>query len=80
MTVSSGHLARSANGTLMARGAFAGCAGGMSEVGSTALTWDYTLERATGAGEGNRTLMTSLEGRGCRKPAVRSNVPPGLLG
>ena len=46
MTVSPGHVARSANGTLMAREAFAGCGGGMSEVSSTPLTWDYTLERA----------------------------------
>jgi hypothetical protein len=48
MTVSPGHLARSANGTLMARGAFAGCAGGASEGGSTLLNWDYVLERAKG--------------------------------
>jgi len=33
-----------------------------------------------GAGEGNRTLMTSLEGRWCRNRPVRSNVPAGLLG
>jgi hypothetical protein len=45
MTVSPGHLARSAM-TLMARGPSAGCAGGLSEVGRTTLTWDYTLERA----------------------------------
>jgi hypothetical protein len=48
MTARPGHLARSANGTLMARGPFAGCAGGLSEVSSTPLTWDYTLERAKG--------------------------------
>jgi hypothetical protein len=48
MTVSPGHLARSANGTLMARGLFAGCSGRLSEAGSTPLTWDYTLERAKG--------------------------------
>jgi hypothetical protein len=48
MTVSPGHLARSANGTLMARGPLAGCAGGLSEVGSTRLTWRYTSERAKG--------------------------------
>jgi hypothetical protein len=66
MTARPGHLARSANGTLMACGPFAGCAGGLSEVSSTPLTWDYTLERAkdNGAGEGNRTLMASLEGWG----------------
>jgi hypothetical protein len=46
MTMSPGHLARSANGTLMARGPFAGYAGGLSEGGSTLLTWDYMLERA----------------------------------
>ena len=28
------------------------------------LSWDYSVERAQGAGEGNRTLMTSLEGWG----------------
>jgi hypothetical protein len=48
MTGRSGHLARSANGTLMARGSVAGCAGGLSEVGSKPLTWGYTLERAKG--------------------------------
>jgi hypothetical protein len=48
MTVSPGHLARSANGTLMARGPFARCAGGLSEVGSTSLTWGLWLERAKG--------------------------------
>ena len=48
MTVSPGHLARSANGTLMARRPFTGCAGGLSEVGSTLLTWGYSLERAKG--------------------------------
>jgi hypothetical protein len=48
MTASPGYLARSANGTLMARGAFAGCAGVLSEGGSTPLTWGYTLERAKG--------------------------------
>jgi hypothetical protein len=47
MTVSPGHLARSANGMLMARGAFAVCVGGPSEGGSTLLTWDYALERVT---------------------------------
>jgi hypothetical protein len=48
MTASVGHLPRSANGTLMARGPCAGCAGGLSEVGSTSLTWGYMLERAKG--------------------------------
>ena len=48
MTASPGHLARSANGTLMARGAFAACAGGLSDGGYTPLTWDYMLERAKG--------------------------------
>jgi hypothetical protein len=46
MTASPSHLARSANGTLMARGRFAGCASGLSEGGSTPLTCDYSLERA----------------------------------
>jgi hypothetical protein len=46
MTARPGHLAQSANGTLMARGPLAGCAGGLSEVGSTPLTWGYSLERA----------------------------------
>ena len=48
MTASPGHSAPSSNDTLMARGPFAGCAGGMSEVGCTPLTWDYALERAKG--------------------------------
>jgi hypothetical protein len=48
MTVSPGHLARSANGTLMARGPFAACAGGLGEVGCTPLTWGFWLERAKG--------------------------------
>jgi hypothetical protein len=48
MTVSPGNLTRSANGTLMARGPLAECAGGLSEVGSTSLTWGYMLERAKG--------------------------------
>jgi hypothetical protein len=48
MTASPGHLARLANGTLMARGPFAGCADGLSEVGPRLLTWGYMLERAKG--------------------------------
>jgi hypothetical protein len=48
MTARPGHLARSANGTLMAHGPFAGWAGGLSEVGPRTLTWGYTLERAKG--------------------------------
>jgi hypothetical protein len=48
MTVSPGYLARSANGTLMARGPFAGCAGVLSEVGSAPMTWGFVLERAKG--------------------------------
>jgi hypothetical protein len=48
MTARPGHLVRSANGTLMARGPFAGCAAGLREVGSMPLTWGYSLERAKG--------------------------------
>jgi hypothetical protein len=48
MTVSPGHLGWLANGTLMARGPCAGCAGAPSEVGSRLLTWGYRLERAKG--------------------------------
>ena len=32
-----------------------------------------------GAGEGNRTLMTSLEGRWCENPSTRNDVLTGLL-
>jgi hypothetical protein len=48
MTARPGQLARSANGTLMARGPSAGCAGGLSEVSPTLLTWGFWLERAKG--------------------------------
>jgi hypothetical protein len=48
MTASPGHLARLANGTLMARGPVAGCVGGLSAVGSRPLTWGLWLERAKG--------------------------------
>ena len=55
------------------------------------LSWAYALERAKverakvserakGAGEGNRTLMTSLEGRWCRNRPTRDNVPAGRPG
>jgi hypothetical protein len=47
-------------GTLMAQGLLGGLSGPAVRVGITSLTWAYVVR----AGEGNRTLMTSLEGWG----------------
>jgi hypothetical protein len=48
MTARPGQLARSANGTLMARGPVAGCVSGLSAVSLRPLTWGFSLERAKG--------------------------------
>jgi len=50
---------------------------GAGESGAGESAWVQDIVRS-GAGERNRTLMSSLEGRGCREPAVRRNVVPGL--
>ena len=42
--------------------------------------WCCDLRFLVGAGEGNRTLMTSLEGRWCRDWPARGYVPAGPPG
>ncbi len=50
--------------------------GPKGRAGRGALSWHYSMR----AGEGNRTLMTSLEDRWCPNPPASGNVRTGLPG